>query len=72
MTCPKQAFHHAVAGDDLELGVQIFEHYRERQAERRRAQDIASWLESLPEEWYAAYPLLGLARAGFLAFTGAL
>jgi LuxR family maltose regulon positive regulatory protein len=33
---------------------------------------VERWLESLPEQWHVNYPIIGIARAGVLAVTGAL
>jgi ATP/maltotriose-dependent transcriptional regulator MalT len=33
---------------------------------------LKEWVSSLPAEWCAAYPVLGLPRAGLLAFSGDL
>jgi LuxR family maltose regulon positive regulatory protein len=32
---------------------------------------VERWIDSIPAEWVAAYPVLSLARAGYLAFSGA-
>ncbi len=33
--------------------------------------DFKRWLDGLPADWFTEYPALGLARAGYMAFTGA-
>lgn len=68
---PQQAFDHALAGDDAELVSRIFERYINSKLMCGELRDVASWLDALPAEWYATHPLLGLARAGLLAFSGA-
>jgi LuxR family maltose regulon positive regulatory protein len=68
---PEQAFQHAVAGDAVELGVQIFDRYANAKLSGGEIRVVKQWLDSLPPEWLSAYPALGLSEAGFLAFTGA-
>ena len=65
------AFQHAVAGDDLPLGVQIVDRYANAMLQSGEFRDLQRWLDSIPPAWYAAHPALDLARAGLLAFTGA-
>ncbi|NTU79848.1 MAG: hypothetical protein HGA45_10670 [Chloroflexales bacterium] len=69
---PEPAFQHAVAGDDPELVIQILEDYLDAKLNGGEFSLLKRWLDSLPAQWHTAYPLLGLARAGLLAFTGAL
>ncbi|HEX9597495.1 MAG TPA: tetratricopeptide repeat protein, partial [Anaerolineales bacterium] len=68
---PEQAFQHALEGNDVELMVQIFDRYCNAKLNSGEVRLVGRWVDSLPAEWYAAYPGLGLARVGFLAFTGA-
>ncbi|MCI0714394.1 MAG: LuxR C-terminal-related transcriptional regulator [Chloroflexi bacterium] len=68
---PEQAFHHALAGDDVELVVRIFDCYVTAKLNSGELRVIERWINALPAEWYAAYPVLSLARVGFLAYTGA-
>jgi LuxR family maltose regulon positive regulatory protein len=68
---PEQAFHHAVAGDYVELVVQIFDLYMTAKLNSGEIRVIERWLNAIPAEWYAAYPVLELGRVGFLAYTGA-
>jgi LuxR family maltose regulon positive regulatory protein len=68
---PDQAVHHAIAGNDPELAIRIFERYVNIKLNCGELNDVARWLDALPAEWYAAYPVLGLSRAGLEAFTGA-
>jgi LuxR family transcriptional regulator, maltose regulon positive regulatory protein len=68
---PESAFHHAVEGSDAELVVQIFDGYCTAKLNGGEIRMVGRWVDSIPDEWYAAYPVLGLARVGFLAFTGA-
>jgi LuxR family maltose regulon positive regulatory protein len=67
---PEQAFRHVVDGDDAELMIQIFERYIFVKLWSGEFRVVQHWLDSLPAEWYSAHPVLGLARAGFLAYTG--
>jgi LuxR family transcriptional regulator, maltose regulon positive regulatory protein len=68
---PESAFHHAVEGSDAELVVQIFDRYGNAKLNGGEIRVVGRWVDSLPAEWYAAYPMLGLARVGFLAYSGA-
>jgi LuxR family maltose regulon positive regulatory protein len=68
---PEQALRHAVAGNDAELVMKLGEHYFEIKLLSGEFRVLTRWLDSLPEQWHAAYPLIGLFRAGVLAFTGA-
>lgn len=65
------AFRHAVAGDDLELTIQIGERYMYVKLHSGEFKILGEWLDALPADWYAAYPAFGFARAGLLAFSGA-
>jgi LuxR family maltose regulon positive regulatory protein len=69
---PEQALRHAVAGDDAELVMQIGEQYFEVKLLSGEFRVLQRWLDSLPEQWHADYPLIGFFRAGVLLFTGAL
>ncbi len=73
LTCdlPEQAFSHAVEGNDVKLVTQIVDRYINAKLMNGELRVVKRWLDSLRAEWYAAYPVLGLARAGFLAFSGA-
>jgi LuxR family maltose regulon positive regulatory protein len=69
---PEEAFHHAVAGDDLDLAVQVFDRYANAKLQGGEYSVLQRWLDELPAAWYSAYPAFDLARAGLLAFSGAL
>ncbi|MCD6030782.1 MAG: ATP-dependent transcriptional regulator [Thermomicrobiales bacterium] len=69
---PDEAFPHAVAGDDLDLGVRIFDRYANAKLQGGEYAVLRRWLDALPAAWYAAYPVFDLARAGLLAFSGAV
>lgn len=67
---PEQAFYHAVEGNDVELVVHITERYVLVKLFSGEIRLLKRWLESLPEAWYTSHPVLGLAQAGVLFFTG--
>ncbi len=69
---PDEAFPHAVAGDDLDLGVRIFDRYTNAKLQGGEYTVVQRWLDALPASWHAAYPAFDLARAGLLAFSGAV
>lgn len=68
---PDQAFHHAVKGSEAELVVQIFDRYMSARLNSGEFRVVGRWVDSVPAEWYAHYPVLNLARVGFLVFSGA-
>ena len=69
---PEETFHHAVAGDDLDVAVQVFDRYMTAKLQGGEFTVVQRWLDALPVAWHAAYPAFDLARAGLLAFTGAI
>jgi LuxR family maltose regulon positive regulatory protein len=69
---PDPAFDHAVAADDLDLTIRIFERYANARLQGGELRMVQHWLDALPPAWLAAYPVFDLARAGLLAFSGAL
>jgi LuxR family transcriptional regulator, maltose regulon positive regulatory protein len=68
---PEQAFQHAVASNDVECVIQLFDRYISAKLNSGEMRLVGQWVDSLPAEWVAAYPVLGLARVAHLAFTGA-
>jgi LuxR family transcriptional regulator, maltose regulon positive regulatory protein len=68
---PDPAFHHAVEGGDAELVVQIFDRYMNVKLNSGEIRVVGRWVDLLPADWYSQYPILGLARVGFLVFSGA-
>ncbi len=68
----EQAFDHALAAGDLELVIRIGERYFFVKLHNAEFRLLNRWLNALPADWYAAYPLFTLTQAGVLAFTGAL
>jgi LuxR family transcriptional regulator, maltose regulon positive regulatory protein len=67
---PELAFHHAVSGNDVDLTAKICDLYFNAKMLGGEFRTVQDWLSRLPVEWYAVYPVLGLARAGLLAFSG--
>lgn len=67
---PEQAFQHAVNGDDVECVIQIFDRYVNAKLNSGEIHLVGRWVSSLPSEWFGAYPVLGVARVGYLAYTG--
>ena len=68
---PDQAFRHAVEGKDVELLVQIVDRYLNAKVVSGEIKVVKQWVDLLPDGWLSRQPILGLARAGFLAATGA-
>jgi LuxR family transcriptional regulator, maltose regulon positive regulatory protein len=68
---PESAFHHALEGSNAELMVQIFDRYLNAKLSSGEIRLVGRWVDALPTEWYSLYPVLGLARVGFLVYTGA-
>jgi len=68
---PEEAFHHAIKGEDAELGNQIGEHYFDIKLLSGEFTVLEHWLELLPAQWYSDYPLIGLAQVSIYLFTGA-
>ncbi|HXV41518.1 MAG TPA: hypothetical protein VEC96_00515, partial [Anaerolineae bacterium] len=67
---PEQAFPHAVAGEAVELVINLANRYGITRLKAGEITLVKRWLESLPEAWYASHPELGFFRAAFLIFTG--
>lgn len=68
---PEQAFHHAIEGNDAELVIQIIDRYCNAKLNGGEIRVVGRWVDAIPAAWYSIYPVLGLARVGFLAYTGA-
>jgi LuxR family maltose regulon positive regulatory protein len=68
---PEPAFEHALEGNDVEIVVQIFDRYVNAKLWTGEFNVLAHWVDALPPAWYAAYPILDIARAGPLFFSGA-
>ena len=66
------AFQHAVAGHDGEIVAQIAEGHFELMLHIGQLRLLKRWLDALPVEWHFRYPVIGLAQAGWLAFTGSI
>lgn len=67
---PEEAFLHAVAGEDVELVIDIFYKHLGAKLMGGEMNVIASWIDALPQEWYAIHPELVLVRAAYLMITG--
>lgn len=67
---PEAAFRHALAGYDVKRVIEICETYVAAKLAAGEIKLVAGWLESLPAAWYAEHPVLGLAQAAYLFFTG--
>lgn len=68
---PEQALHHAIAGDDIGIVVQIFERYFLSRLLGREVTIVERWLQSLPDAWQAFHhPSLSIFQAAFLFSTG--
>jgi LuxR family transcriptional regulator, maltose regulon positive regulatory protein len=69
---PEESFHHVIAGNDVDSAIEIFDHYLAIKLSSGEFSVVQRWLDALPAEWSASYPVLELARAGLLAYTGAV
>jgi LuxR family transcriptional regulator, maltose regulon positive regulatory protein len=68
---PDDAFRHTIAGNDVELVLQIFDRYVNAKLLGGEFRVLRQWFEALPAEWISAYPVLRIAHAGLLGHTGA-
>src|SRR5215213_2679205 len=68
----EEAFQQAVDGDDLELVAHLFDRHLTAKLQGGEFTVMRRWLNALPAAWIAAYPVFDLARAGLLAFSGAV
>jgi len=68
---PEQVVPHAVAGDDAEAVVQVFSRFVNARLLSGEIALVKQWIDALPAAWYEKYPVLDLARAGYLAYSGA-
>jgi LuxR family maltose regulon positive regulatory protein len=66
------AFDHALAAEDADQVIQILDRYESVKLHGGELRLLQDWLDAIPAAWYAAHPMLGLVRAGVLAFTGEL
>lgn len=67
---PEPAFRHAIAGNDRDLAAAVIQRYTTAKLMGGELKTLQEWVDSLPQEWCDAYPVLDLPRAGLLAFTG--
>lgn len=65
------SFHHALEGGDVETVIQIFDKYLNAKLNSGEIRVVGKWIDAIPAEWYAAHPVLGLGRVGFLVYNGA-
>ncbi len=68
---PEQAYQHALAAGDLDLVALVLERYTNAKLLAGELSVLKRWIDALPPDWSSAYPELGLARAGYLAYSGA-
>jgi len=66
------AFQHAVAGDDVQIIVQIAERRFDLMLHTGQLKLLRRWLDALPEELQLQYPVIGLTQASWLGLTGNL
>ena len=66
----EQAFQQGLAGAAVDIVNQIFERYFAVKLLSGEFAVLRHWLESLPHDWDASYPMIGLAQAGLLLVTG--
>jgi len=69
---PEQAFHHGVAGDDVELVLQLLERHVQPMLMSGEFKSLKQWLDLLPEAWHKEFPIIDLFQTGLLLFTGQL
>lgn len=68
---PEPAFHHAVAGADIALVMQVLELYMAPKLFGGEITLVEQWLAALPAAWYVSHPMLGLAQSTYQVITGA-
>ncbi len=69
---PEEAFHHAVAGENVELVIEIFIKYLGAKLTGGEMKVVASWIDKLPQKWFATHPELALAQAALLMTSGVI
>lgn len=69
---PEPAFEYAVAGNDVELVIEIANRYGIAKLKGGEFTTVKRWLESLPEAWYTTHLELSFFPAFLLFFTGQL
>lgn len=67
---PEPAIHHAIASEDFDLVVELFDRYFILKVLSGEISVARRWLEALPAEWRANQPRLSIFQACFLFFTG--
>ena len=69
---PDQALRHAIAAGDDATGLAICDRYVNELLNTGRFRQLRGWMDAIPAAWKERYPVLGLAEAGLLLFSGAL
>jgi LuxR family maltose regulon positive regulatory protein len=69
---PFEAIRHALAGEDFERAADLIELSIPRLRQARQEHTMGRWLEALPDELFAARPVLSVHRAGVLLANGEL
>lgn len=67
---PEQAFQYALAAADSNIVNQIFERYFPAKLQGGELQVLGRWLDAIPGEWVIDNPMIGLAQAGLMLFSG--
>jgi len=67
---PDQAMRHAVAGEDVEQVLVLFDQHFVVMLLRGEVKTVERWLASLPATWRSGFPGILLAQAGVLMVTG--
>ncbi|MGH2535778.1 MAG: LuxR C-terminal-related transcriptional regulator [Candidatus Promineifilaceae bacterium] len=67
---PEPAFEHALAGEQVQLALEIFDKHFLAKLNAGELGVVKRWLGAVPADWYAAYPVIDLMRAGLMAVAG--
>lgn len=67
---PEQAFQHALATKDSEIVNKIFEGYFPVKLQSGELRVLRYWLDAIPGDWVSENPMIGLAQAGVMLFSG--
>ena len=67
---PEQAFEYAIESQSAQLVIDIIERNFIARLMAGDVSVVKGWLEVLPVEWQAQYPIIGIAQAGILMVTG--
>jgi LuxR family transcriptional regulator, maltose regulon positive regulatory protein len=69
---PELAFQHVIAGEYVQCAVEIFDRYITIKLPAGEFDLVEQWLNALPQAWLEEFPGLDIARAGLLAYAGAV